>query len=173
MPIRSAKYEKEEAGRACGETMDYSKIKEEFAKYGVDFDPELIGEGLTEEQKQEINPCGTFCGKCDDYGVTCDGCRNRKGRPLWYQMFGTTEPCPYYACTAEKGLHDCSQCGQLPCAEYFTYPDPDMATEYKQWWFKLRMNNLKKCNPNCKIEVLDTYEENLVRYFVEDDDEEE
>ena len=31
--------------------MDYSKIKEEFAKYGVYFPDELVGEGLTEEQK--------------------------------------------------------------------------------------------------------------------------
>ncbi|MBR5666620.1 MAG: DUF3795 domain-containing protein [Lachnospiraceae bacterium] len=145
--------------------MDYTKIKEEFAKYGLEFPEELMGEGLMEEQKQEINPCGTFCGKCDDYGVTCDGCRNRKGLPLWQQMFGNTTPCPYYDCSAKKGLHDCSQCGKLPCPEYFSYPDPDMSIEYKQWWFRLRMNNLKKSNCDCKVEVMDTYEENVIRYL--------
>jgi len=149
----------------CDYGMDYSKIKEEFAKYGLEFPDSLKGEGLTEEQKQEINPCGTFCGKCDDYGVTCDGCRNRQGLPLWQQMFGNTTPCPYYDCSAKKGFHDCSQCDKLPCPEYFSYPDPDMSIEYKQWWFRLRMNNLKKSNCNCKVEVMDTYEENVIRYL--------
>lgn len=145
--------------------MDYLKIKEEFAKYGKEFPEELMCEGLTEEQKLEINPCGTFCGKCDDYGVSCDGCRNREGRPLWYQMFDNMSACSYYECAKSKCLHDCSQCDKLPCQAYFSYPDPDMSIDYKQWWFKLRMNNLKKSNPDCKVEVMDTYEENVIRYL--------
>ena len=43
-----------------------------------------------------------------------------------------------------------------------------MSIEYKQWWFKLRMNNLKKSNPDCNVEVMDTYEENVIRYLGEE-----
>ena len=128
-----------------------------------------MGEGLTEAEKMQINPCGSFCGKCDEYGVTCDGCRNRGGRPLWYQMFGNESACAYYECSTNTGLHDCQQCKHLSCQEYFSHPDPDMSIEYKQWWFKLRMNNLKKSNPDCKVEVMDTYEENVIRYLGEDE----
>lgn len=125
--------------------IDYSNIENEFNKMGKELtltDKERIG--LTKEQLKEINPCGTYCGTCNDYGVVCDGCRNRNGSPIWYDLYDKKETCEYYGCCESKGMHDCSQCSQLPCDEYYVYPDPNMSDELKQWWFNLRMDNFKK-----------------------------
>lgn len=67
--------------------LDYTRIKEEFKNMGKAFplnEKECVG--LTETEKMEITPCGTYCGKCEDYGVVCDGCRNRLGRPIWFKL---------------------------------------------------------------------------------------
>ena len=112
-------------------------------------------------QGQEINPCGTYCDGCEDYGVVCDGCRNRNGIPLWYHLYDKKEPCCYYQCCENKGKHDCSQCGQLPCDKFFEYPDPNMSDDFKQWWFKLRMDNFNKLRETNLIEVEDDFEKML------------
>ncbi len=145
--------------------LDYSRIKEEFKKAGVEFplsEEECIG--LTEEQKAIINPCGTYCGKCEDYGWVCDGCRNRNGKPIWYDLYSKAEPCAYYSCSENHKCHDCSQCSQVPCNEYFVYPDPNMDDNFKQMWFKLRMENFNELNPELKIKILETYAENEALY---------
>lgn len=63
--------------------INYSVIEKEFEKNGKKLTfKENERTGLTEEAKLEINPCGTYCGTCEDYGVVCDGCRNRNGSPI-------------------------------------------------------------------------------------------
>jgi hypothetical protein len=57
-----------------------------------------------------INPCGTYCYNCPDLGSICDGCRNRNGMPIGYQLYNLTEPCTYYKCCEENKIHDCSAC---------------------------------------------------------------
>lgn len=146
-------------------SLDYSVIKEYFAQNNAEFNlPESEFKGLTEEEKKVINACGTYCGGCDDYGVVCDGCRNRDGRPIWYDMFGKPETCIYAVCTNEKGCHNCSECDQVPCKEYFQYPDPNMPDDIKQMWFKMRMENFNKLHPELKLEIKETWEENVKRY---------
>lgn len=145
--------------------LDYSTIKEEFKKIGKEFplkDTECIG--LTLMEREEINPCGTYCGKCDDYGVVCDGCRNRNGMPIWYYMYDKTETCGYYKCCASTGKHDCSECSQLPCEEYFEYPDPNMSDEFKQMWLKFRIDNFNKIRLTQKIELEDEFKQNVLKY---------
>ena len=145
--------------------IDYSVIEKEFLNMGKKLhlaDSEKIG--LTLAEGQDINPCGTYCAGCEDYGVVCDGCRNRNGKPLWYYMYDKEETCCYYQCCEKQGKHDCSQCSQLPCESFFEYPDPNMSDEFKQWWFKLRMENFNKLRSTHFIEVEDSYEKNVRRY---------
>lgn len=145
--------------------LDYSNIKKEFTNAGVEFPlMEEDCKGLTKEEMFVINPCGTYCGKCEDYGVVCDGCRNRKGSPIWYQLFSKKETCEYYVCTEKNKFHDCSQCQQVPCTKYFDYPDPNMTDEFKQMWFKLRMENFNQLNCIREIKVENTYSENEKMY---------
>lgn len=147
-------------------SLDYAVIKEQFEKMGGAFTlPESEFKGLTEEEKKEINPCGTYCGGCDDYGVVCDGCRNRDGRPIWYDAFGKPEHCIYVVCCEEKGCHDCSACKEMPCKNFFEYPDPYMSEEIKQMWFHMRLTNFNKINPELKKEIADTFEKNRQNYM--------
>ncbi len=146
--------------------VDYSTIEEEFKKNGKEFtlkDKERIG--LTLNEREEINPCGTYCGKCDDYGLVCDGCRNRIGMPIWYYMFDKTETCGHYKCCVSKGKHDCSECSQLPCERYFEYPDPHMSDEVKQMWLKLRIDNFNKLRSTQKIELDNEFQQNVLKYI--------
>ncbi len=145
--------------------LDCSILKQEFTNAGVDFPlKEEECNGLSKVEQNEINPCGTYCGNCDDYGVVCDGCRNRKGKPIWYELYSMKEPCAYYVCVEKHQYHDCSQCQQVPCNKYFDYPDPNMSDELKQMWFKLRMENFNQINCLKQIDMKDTYEENVKQY---------
>jgi hypothetical protein len=120
--------------------------------------------GLSVTEKEEINPCGTYCGKCDDYGGVCDGCRNRNGIPLWYHLYGRKETCGYFQCCAASGKHDCSECSQLPCEKYFEYPDPNMSDEFKQMWFKLRIDNFNEILLTSKIVIEGDFQKNLLKF---------
>ena len=145
--------------------IDYSVIEKEFEKVDKKFPLKKSDQiGLTIAQAQKINPCGTYCDGCEDYGVVCDGCRNRNGMPLWYHLYDKKEPCCYFQCCENKGKHDCSQCDQLPCDNFFEYPDPNMSNDFKQWWFKLRMDNFNKLRETNLIEVEDDFEKNVRKY---------
>ena len=148
-----------------GSNLDYTRIKEEFKNAGVNFPLlETTCKGLTDEEKLEINPCGTYCGDCEDYGVVCDGCRNRKGMPIWYHLYSKKEPCSYYTCVEKNNFHDCSQCQQVPCNKFFEYPDPNMSDDCKQMWFKLRMNHFNQLNCTRQIEIKDDFKKNEEYY---------
>ncbi|WP_167956593.1 DUF3795 domain-containing protein [Anaerosporobacter faecicola] len=147
------------------QSLDYTNIKAEFNKANKPFpltEKECIG--LTKAEQDEINPCGTYCGGCEDYGVVCDGCRNRNGKPIWYNLYDKKETCIYYTCTNNKSIHNCSTCSKLPCKDYFIYPDPNMSDEFKQYWLNLRIKNLKKVNPNITIELEDEYRKNVEKF---------
>ena len=149
--------------------LDYTRIKEEFKNMGKAFplnEKECVG--LTETEKMEITSCGTYCGKCEDYGVVCDGCRNRLGRPIWFNLYDITEICSYYECCEEKECHDCSQCQRVPCGHFFEYPDPNMPSDIKQMWFKLRMENFMAQNQDLHLEIANTFEENEKFYLNEE-----
>lgn len=145
--------------------LDYSRIKEAFKDMNVKFpleEEECIG--LSPEERLEITPCGTYCGDCEDYGVVCDGCRNRSGRPIWYDLYAKQEPCEHYTCATKKQYHNCSQCHQMPCDKFFEYPDPNMPDEIKQFWFQLRMENFNQMNGCHVIEIANTFKENEKKY---------
>ncbi len=145
--------------------LDYSRIKDEFKNVGIEFplkEEECIG--LSEEKMLEINPCGTYCGNCEDYGIVCDGCRNRSGKPIWYNLYSKKEPCIYYTCAQKNTYHDCSQCKQAPCSNFFEYPDPNMSDDFKQMWFNLRMENFNHINCVRQIDIKNTYAENEKQY---------
>lgn len=149
--------------------LNYSRIKDEFVKANKKFplkDEECVG--LSQEEGLIINSCGTYCGNCEDYGVVCDGCRNRNGEPIWYYLYSRKNPCEHFTCCEEKQYHDCSQCGEMPCSKFFEYPDPDMSDEFKQYWFKLRMENFNKINSSHHIEIKDTFKENEETYCRKD-----
>lgn len=153
----------------CNDTecskLDYSQIKSEFMNAKVEFPlKEVECTGLSREEKMEINPCGTYCGNCEDYGVVCDGCRNRNGKPIWYHLYSKKEPCSYYTCVEKNTYHDCSQCQQVPCSKFFEYPDPNMSDDFKQMWFKLRMENFNQINCIRQIDIKDSYKKNEEKY---------
>ncbi len=46
----------------------------------------------------------------------CRGCRNEEGR---IPLLGGESTCPIYACTQEKGIHNCSECDDFPCEHLY------------------------------------------------------
>lgn len=145
--------------------LDYSAIEESFKKKGKKIPlgkSEQIG--LTNKERREINPCGTFCGKCKHYGVICDGCRNRKGIPLWHYLHDKGETCGHYQCCRNNRKHDCSKCSQLPCEKFFEYPDINMSDDFEQWW-KLRMHNLNKLRSKKTINIENEFKKNSNKFI--------
>lgn len=57
---------------------------------------------------------------------------------------------------------------QMPCSRFFEYPDPEMSDEFKQYWFRLRMENIKQLNCTCQIEVQDSFQENARKYKIKE-----
>ncbi len=64
--------------------------------------------------------CGAYCGTCEWKEKTgCKGCQHHRGE----MFYGT---CPVAVCCAEKGLHHCGLCPDLPCQalqEAFDHPE--------------------------------------------------
>lgn len=52
----------------------------------------------------------------------------------------------------------------MPCSKYFEYPDPNMSDDFKQYWFKLRMENFNKINCTHHIEINETFKEDEDSY---------
>jgi hypothetical protein len=52
----------------------------------------------------------------------CRGCRNEHGK---IPLLAEDVSCPMYACTKEKGFHNCSECPEFPCEHL--YPKAFMA----------------------------------------------
>jgi len=53
-------------------------------------------------------PCGLYCGECLYYEKPCKGCVLSGGKPSWGK-------CKTYACTTEKKIEHCGECGEFPC----------------------------------------------------------
>ncbi|MDF2542347.1 MAG: hypothetical protein K0S47_2065 [Herbinix sp.] len=119
---------------------------------------------MIKNDKHEINPCGTYCDNCEDMGTVCDGCRNRNGKPIWYQLYNLTEPCAFYKCCDENKIHNCSACNKVPCNKHFKFPDPGMSDEDKEKWLELRMVNFMEVNKGSQLQLSDKYSENEKKY---------
>ncbi len=86
-------------------------------------------------------PCGLDCFNCPLYlarddgelrhrlakrldrpeeDVTCPGCRAQEGV---IAFLGMDKPCNVWRCTAERGLHNCSECVDFPCEHLQPYAD--------------------------------------------------
>ena len=85
-----------------------------------------------------LAPCGILCAECSIYKAAQDpeeairlaeawranGFENAV--PEWFKCQGCREDrslcweedCKIASCCEEKGLHDCSQCGEFPCEPY-------------------------------------------------------
>ncbi len=80
-------------------------------------------------------PCGLACFTCAIYkenitretasqagtklemnpeDVSCDGCRSESGCSVSRALAGDAG-CPTKNCVQQKGLHNCSECGEFPC----------------------------------------------------------
>ena len=85
--------------------------------------------------KKLTAPCGLACFNCSVYidnitdeltqqmagmfgieakDVPCEGCRSESG-PFPVKALGKKEGCGIKNCVNKKGLHNCSECTELPC----------------------------------------------------------
>lgn len=75
---------------------------------------------------RNVSCCGTDCDACEYYGAQCAGCNACQGK-----VFYTPEKaCPIYECVRnQKGLKNCGQCKELPCAIWKKTRDPQFTDE--------------------------------------------
>lgn len=106
------------------------------------------------DYQQMTAPCGLACFGCPVHAAAsdaklrakisqamgvpedkaqCPGCRASGG---CIEPVGMTEPCKVWRCIEPKGLHNCSQCAEFPCAHL--HPVADQAGQ--------RPHNLKVFN---------------------------
>jgi len=56
--------------------------------------------------------------------MRCNGCRAHEGQPPMHAVsFDREGACPAYACSTEKGLDFCCDCGDFPCDHLHPYAD--------------------------------------------------
>lgn len=90
-----------------------------------------------------ISPCGVDCTSCGEYGKTCAGCRDIKGKVFWLEYIGQPV-CPLYACPIEKhGLRSCAECPELPCASFYELRDPSVSEEDHRREIATRVKRLR------------------------------
>ncbi len=54
--------------------------------------------------------CGIYCGDCDyREKMNCPGCNKAEGKIFWGE-------CKLAKCSISKGIVNCSECSDLPCA---------------------------------------------------------
>ena len=93
-----------------------------------------------DERSKLAAPCGLYCGVCGIYiayrddnakfkerlkdvylvdadEIRCEGC-------LSQVLFKYCQDCPIRACTLEKGIEGCHQCGDFPCRFIEDFPLP-------------------------------------------------
>ena len=76
-----------------------------------------------------ISCCGCVCSDCKFFGNTCKGCGAEKGAPYWV-AYAELNTCPIYSCCiSERKYKKCSECGELPCYNYYDMKDPSMTDE--------------------------------------------
>jgi hypothetical protein len=93
---------------------------------------------------ESLSTCGLECGDCDEFGHSCDGCRESRGKPPWLDETGLEE-CPFHDCPVNlKGLEDCSGCPELPCDKYRDLRPPDLTDEEHETAIEMRVDNLRE-----------------------------
>jgi hypothetical protein len=88
--------------------------------------------------------CGLYCGSCEYYKKTCEGCGNVKGKPFWTILM-KVETCPLYdCCINKKQLEHCGLCDDLPCETFTNFHDPSLSQEEAKQAVLNRQNELIK-----------------------------
>lgn len=88
--------------------------------------------------------CGLYCGSCEYYKKTCEGCGNVKGKPFWTTQM-KVETCPFYdCCIKKKQLGHCGLCNELPCETFNKFHDPSLSPEKAKQAVLNRQNELLK-----------------------------
>jgi len=96
------------------------------------------------EDKNLASVCGLYCGSCEYYMKTCEGCCNVKGKPFWTTLM-KVETCPLYdCCINKKQLEHCGLCGELPCETFTNLHDPSLSQEEAKQAVLNRQNELIK-----------------------------
>lgn len=88
-----------------------------------------------------MNACGLDCAECPSFGKECRGCAAEQGKVYWTEHVGA-KICPLYACAQKKGMKDCGECGELPCAIWLSLRDPALSEEAFQASLQNRMRRL-------------------------------
>ncbi len=88
--------------------------------------------------------CGLYCGSCEYYKKSCEGCRNVQGKPFWTTQM-KVEICPLYGCCIiKKQLDHCGLCDELPCETFNKFRDPSLSPEEAKQAVLNRQNELLK-----------------------------
>lgn len=89
-----------------------------------------------------LSVCGTDCGACYCFGKMCNGCNACEGK-VFHAPEG--KACPIYDCVKNgRGLHDCGQCGELPCKIWSDTRDPKYTDEEFHANVAMRVQALRK-----------------------------
>ena len=68
--------------------------------------------------------CGYACDDCQEYKVSCAGCKESLGKAPRIS-YRKTEHCPIYqCCIQQKRLEHCGHCPELPCQRFTDYQNP-------------------------------------------------
>lgn len=65
-----------------------------------------------------MNCCGGICENCENFHLTCEGCKQEDGYVFWAKRIGF-ERCPIYACCIKKRKETCASCHELPCGLFY------------------------------------------------------
>lgn len=91
-----------------------------------------------------LSTCGLKCNECEFWEKTCAGCRNVKGSPFWAVEMIPSKVCPLYDCAVnQRGLKDCGDCAELPCASFLQMKDPAISDEEHQRMIGVRVALLR------------------------------
>ena len=87
--------------------------------------------------------CGADCNACT-LSEDCPGCSQIRGTPFWTK-YVEISVCPVYNCCRNgRGFSSCVQCPEVPCTQYFAYPNPFINEEELKKELEKQMKNLKR-----------------------------
>jgi len=117
------------------------KTIEETAKL-IQHPVDVVKGWYEEYQKELISVCGTDCSACYCFGKMCNGCNSCKGK-VFHAPEGKV--CPIYDCVINnKCMHNCGECGEIPCKIWFDTRDPKFSDEEFNENIAMRVQTLKK-----------------------------
>lgn len=117
------------------------KTIEETAKL-VQHPVDVVKGWHEEYQKELISVCGTDCSACYCFGKMCNGCNLCEGK-VFHAPEG--KACPIYDCVINnKCMHNCGECGEIPCKIWFDTRDTKFSDEEFNENIAMRVQTLKK-----------------------------